>query len=74
MVPLPSDTTAIWLPNPTDISMKDAYRPCDMINTEFENVPHDITMKFADIDFGEPDELDPEIVLQYILIEGPLLP
>ena len=50
--------------------MKDAYRPYDILNTEFKNISQDITITLADINIGGPDELDPED----IPIEGPLLP
>ena len=45
-------------------------RPCDILNTEFENAPQDSTMKLEDIKTGGPDELDPEDCFQDLLIEG----
>ena len=66
IVSLPSDTTALWLPNPTEISTKDAYRPYDILNTEFRDMP----MKLADIKIGEPDELGSKDLFQDLLIEG----
>ena len=65
IVPLPSDTTAIWLPHPTEISMKDAYRPYDVLNTEFKN----ISMELADINVCEPDEPDSQDFFQELLIQ-----
>ena len=65
IVPFPRDTTAIWLPHSTEISMNDAYRPYDTLNTEFKK----ITMEPADIQVWEPDELDHKDFFQDLLVQ-----
>ena len=43
--------------------MKDAYRPYDILNTEFKN----ITMELVDIKVCEPDEPDSKDFFQELL-------